>query len=216
MKRTGLIALSAFVTMVGCVANVPAPTQSAGGQGVGHGAVKLAPTTYRAAKGAKLQRAILAGGCFWGTEFHFRALPGVTATAVGYIGGTTSNPTYEQVCTHKSGHAEAVMVEFDTSKLAFRDVLARFWDVHNPCTLNSQGPDYGDNYRSAIFYLNDVQKAEAEKSMREAAPRFKRPIVTQLVKAPTFWLAEEYHQQYAEKTGKNHCPIDRRDHVGGG
>lgn len=177
--------------------------------------VRLAPTKYKPAPGAKLERAIVAGGCFWGTEYHFRHLDGVTATAVGYIGGKTKNPTYEDVCSHTTGHAEAVMVEFDTAKLTYAKVLEQHWQTHNPTTLNRQGPDFGDNYRSAIFTLSDDQMKVAEKSKADAQKMFNKPIVTQIAKAPTFWMAEDYHQQYAEKTGRNHCPIDRSNHIGG-
>lgn len=175
----------------------------------------LAPTSYKAPAGRPLQRAILAGGCFWGLEKHLRETPGVTATAVGFTGGTTKNPTYEDVCTGKTGHAEAVMVEFDPARLSYRQLIERFWQIHNPCTQDRQGPDIGNQYRSAIFYFNDQQKEVAEQSKKDSADLFKRPIVTQILPAAEFYMAEDYHQQYAEKTGRS-CAIDRSDHVGGG
>ncbi len=177
--------------------------------------VQLAATDYVAPEGRPLQRAVLAGGCFWGLEKHLRETPGITATAAGYIGGTTPNPTYEQVCTGKTGHAEAVLVEFDPARLSYRQLLERFWQIHNPCTINQQGPDRGTQYRSAIFTYNDQQQEIAEASKKESARLFKRPIVTEIVPAGEFYMAEDYHQQYAQKTGRA-CAIDRSDHVGGG
>ncbi|MDI9635642.1 peptide-methionine (S)-S-oxide reductase MsrA [Kamptonema cortianum] len=158
---------------------------------------------------------MVAGGCFWGTEYYLRQMNGVVATAVGYIGGKTDNPTYKEVCYEGTGHAEAVMVEFDANVVSYSAILDRFWQIHNPCTWNRQGPDIGSQYRSAIFYLNDEQKSIAEKSKKDAQKLFRRPIVTLIEKAPRFWMAEEYHQQYAEKTGKTSCPIDRSDHKDG-
>lgn len=177
--------------------------------------IKLAPTKYQSARDVQRQRAILAGGCFWGLEYHFRQVPGITATAVGFIGGKVPYPTYRQVCYENTGHAEAVLLEFDPTVISYGEILSQFWQLHNPCTLNRQGPDVGNQYRSAIFYLNDKQKQIAQESMSNAAELFKRPIVTQLVEAPQFYMAEDYHQQYAEKTGKAYCPIDRSDHIGG-
>lgn len=176
--------------------------------------IKLAPTRYQARPGVKVERAIFAGGCFWGLEKHFRETPGVTATAVGFIGGKTKNPTYKEVCYNDTGHAEAVLLEFDPAKISYKQLVERFWQIHNPCTLNRQGPDFGDQYRSGIYPLNDAQKEIAEQSKRDAAPLFKRPIVTEIVTGQTFYMAEDYHQQYSEKTGRA-CAIDRSDHVGG-
>lgn len=174
----------------------------------------LGATKFKTKPGAKLERAVLAGGCFWGLEKHFRETPGITATAVGFIGGKTKNPTYKEVCYDNTGHAEAVMVEFDTSQISFKQVLDRFWQIHNPCTLNSQGPDFGDQYRSAIFPLNADQQRIAEQSVKDAAPLFRRPIVTEINTGHMFYMAEDYHQQYSEKTGRA-CAIDRSDHKGG-
>lgn len=170
------------------------------------------PTQFKPAPGVKTQTAILAGGCFWGTEFHFRNTPGVTATAVGYIGGTLPDPTYQDVLYKNTGHAEATLVEFDPTVVTYRQILDRFWMTHNPCTPNRQGPDIGPQYRSEIFYLSEDQRQQAEASIKEAASLFKRPIVTKITKAPAFYYAEVYHQQYAEKTDKTSCPIDFTDH----
>lgn len=147
------------------------------------------------------QRAIFAAGCFWGVEANFKKIEGVISARVGYTGGHFSNPTYKKVCSHKTGHAEAVEITFDPSKVSYDDLLEIFWSIHDPTTLNRQGPDIGDQYRSAIFYLNEEQreKAESFKAKLEASKRFKNPIVTQIVSASDFWQAEEYHQQYVEK-----------------
>jgi peptide-methionine (S)-S-oxide reductase len=154
-------------------------------------------------------KATFAAGCFWGVEETFRSTPGVAATRVGYIGGHKDNPTYKEVCTDRTGHAEAVEVEFDPEKVKYTDLLNVFWENHDPTTLNRQGPDTGSQYRSAIFYHSDEQKAEAEKSRDEMAKsgRFKRPIVTQIVPADTFYEAEDYHQQYLAKRGLSHCHL---------
>ena len=151
------------------------------------------------------QRAIFGAGCFWGVEANFRKIDGVVSTRVGYTGGHFSTPTYKKVCSHKTGHAEAVEVTFDPSKISYDDLLEIFWSIHDPTTLNRQGPDIGDQYRSAIFYLNEEQreKAESFKAKVEATKRFKNPIVTQIVSASDFWQAEEYHQQYVEKSKNN-------------
>jgi len=177
--------------------------------------IKLATTKFKASPNAKLERAIVAGGCFWGTEKYMRLTPGITATAVGYIGGRTKNPTYKEISYENTGHAEATLVEFDPSQISYSQVLDRFWQIHNPCTLNSQGPDFGDQYRSAIYPLNETQRKIAEDSKQKAAPLFKRPIVTEITSGQTFYMAEDYHQQYSEKTGRA-CAIDRKDHKAGG
>ena len=148
-----------------------------------------------------IQKAIFAAGCFWGVEANFRKIEGVVSTRVGYTGGHFSNPTYKKVCSHKTGHTEALEVTFDPSKVSYDDLLEIFWSIHDPTTLNRQGPDIGDQYRSAIFYLNKEQKEKAEsfKAKLEASKRFKNSIVTQIVSASDFWQAEEYHQKYVEK-----------------
>jgi peptide-methionine (S)-S-oxide reductase len=142
-------------------------------------------------------------GCFWCSEDVFRKLKGVKSTAVGYMGGKLENPTYEQVCTDRTGHAEVVQVEFDPSSITFEEILKAFWSNHDPTTPNRQGPDVGTQYRSAVFFHDSEQEAAA-KSMRDELQNsglFRRKIVTEIVPASTFWKAEEYHQQYYEKCG---------------
>ena len=154
-------------------------------------------------------KATFAAGCFWGVEAAFRQLKGVTATTVGYIGGTMHDPTYHDVCTGRTGHAEAVQVEYDPSQVSYNDLLRVFWENHDPTTLNRQGPDVGTQYRSAIFFHSPEQEADA-KACKEAlakSGRFKRPIVTEIQPAPEFWQAEDYHQQYLEKRGQAHCHL---------
>jgi peptide-methionine (S)-S-oxide reductase len=154
------------------------------------------------------QLATFGAGCFWGVEAAFRKLNGVVSTAVGYMGGTLANPTYEDVCTDRTGHAEVVQVEFDPSRVSYDDLLRVFWENHDPTTLNRQGPDVGTQYRSAIFFHTPEQEAAARASKdRQASGRFARSIVTEITPAGTFWRAEEYHQQYLEKRGQASCHI---------
>lgn len=150
------------------------------------------------------ERATFAAGCFWGVEAAFRKIPGVMETTVGYIGGRHENPTYEDVCSGLTGHAEAVEVVYDPTKLSFQTLLETFWSCHNPTQLNQQGPDIGSQYRSAIFYHNEEQRAAAEESKErlERSGRYDRPIVTEIVPATEFHKAEDYHQQYFEKSGQ--------------
>lgn len=154
-----------------------------------------------------MAKATFAAGCFWGVEEAFRHTKGVTATAVGYTGGTTKDPSYKDVCTGRTGHAEAVEVEFDPAQVSYRELLAAFFQNHNPTTLNSQGPDFGTQYRSAIFYHDAEQEAEAREAIAtlEKSHIFKRPIVTEIKPAPDFYRAEEYHQQYLSKRGAASC-----------
>jgi len=153
------------------------------------------------------ETAIFAAGCFWGVEAVFRALAGVLQTEVGYTGGTTRNPTYKEVCTDTTGHAEAVRVIYNPKEITYQQLLDVFWKNHNPTQLNRQGPDIGTQYRSAIFYTNDTQKqqAEASKAQLEKSGKYKNPIVTQIVPATEFYRAEEYHQRYLEKRGLARC-----------
>ncbi len=151
--------------------------------------------------------ATFGAGCFWGVEATFRRLAGVTSTQVGYMGGEKLNPTYEDVCTDRTGHAEVLEVTFDPAVISFHDLLEVFWANHNPTTLNRQGPDVGAQYRSAIFFHSPEQEAEAKASRDAAQANFKKPIVTEIVAAKEFWRAEEYHQQYLEKRGLAHCHI---------
>ena len=156
-----------------------------------------------------MAKATFAAGCFWGVEDAFRQVKGVTSTTVGYTGGTTLNPTYKEVCTDRTGHAEAVEVEFDPNQVSYRELLALFFRSHDPTTLNRQGPDFGSQYRSAIFFHDAGQEKEAReaKAALEKAGIFKRPIVTQIVPAPEFYRAEDYHQQYFEKQGIRSCHL---------
>ena len=156
-----------------------------------------------------MAKAIFAAGCFWGVEATFRQLPGVISTRVGYTGGDYRNPTYKDVCTDRTGHAEAVEVEYDPTKLSFEQLLETFWENHDPTQLNRQGPDWGTQYRSAIFFTSTEQEAEAKasKAALEKSHRFNKPIVTQIVPASTFYQAEDYHQQYLEKKGLASCHI---------
>jgi peptide-methionine (S)-S-oxide reductase len=159
-----------------------------------------------------MAKAIFAAGCFWGVEDAFRQVKGVTSTTVGYIGGHTKNPTYKEVCTDTTGHAEAVEVEFDPAQVSYRELLAVFFQSHDPTQLNRQGPDYGKQYRSAIFYQDAEQEAAARESKEalDKAGVFKRPIVTQIVPASEFYRAEDYHQQYFEKQGIRSCHLPSR------
>jgi len=155
-------------------------------------------------------KATFGAGCFWGVEAAFRKTPGVTDTAVGYAGGTVENPTYEQVCTDKTGHAEVVQVEYDPEKVSYEQLLDVFWSSHDPTQLNRQGPDVGRQYRSVIFFHDDAQRAAAEKSKAalESSGKHSRPIVTEIEPAPTFHRAEDYHQRYLEKRGQTSCAIN--------
>ncbi|HLH40020.1 MAG TPA: peptide-methionine (S)-S-oxide reductase MsrA [Bryobacteraceae bacterium] len=154
-----------------------------------------------------MEKATFAAGCFWGVEATFRRLAGVQDTQVGYTGGHLPNPTYEDVCTDQTGHAEAVEITFDPQVIRYQDLLQVFWDSHDPTTKDRQGPDTGTQYRSAIFFHSPEQEKEARASLEEAQKRFPRPIVTQIVPASEFYRAEEYHQQYLEKRGLAHCHL---------
>ena len=156
-----------------------------------------------------MAKATFAAGCFWGVEATFRQIPGVISTRVGYTGGDFANPSYKDVCSDRTGHAEAVEVEFDPSKVGYDQLLNVFWENHDPTQLNRQGPDYGSQYRSAIFFHSPEQEREARASKEklQASGQFRRPIVTQIVPAVTFYEAENYHQQYLEKRGLASCHI---------
>jgi peptide-methionine (S)-S-oxide reductase len=155
-----------------------------------------------------MQQAIFAAGCFWGVQFYFDQVPGVTKTTVGYTGGHTENPSYEAVCTHTTGHAEAVLLEFEPEKVSYETLVRQFFRMHDPTQLNRQGPDVGDSYRTAIFYFDDAQKEIAEKIKKEIQPNFKQPIATEITKASKFWPAEDYHQKFTERTGRGMCHVD--------
>jgi peptide-methionine (S)-S-oxide reductase len=156
-----------------------------------------------------MAKATFAAGCFWGVEANFRRVMGVTSTSVGYTGGQLANPTYEAVCTDRTGHAEAIEVDYDPKQVRYDDLLEIFWATHDPTTPNRQGPDVGTQYRSAIFYHDADQEAAAiaSKERAEKSGRFRRPIVTQIVPAGVFYPAEDYHQQYYEKRGLKGCGI---------
>lgn len=153
--------------------------------------------------------ATFGAGCFWGIEAAFRKVPGVLDAAVGYSGGQTQNPTYRDVCTDTTGHAEVVQVTFDPEKVGYDQLLNVFWTIHDPTQVNRQGPDYGKQYRTAIFYHSPEQEAAAKKSKQalEASGKLRRPIATEITPAGTFWRAEEYHQRYLEKRGAASCHI---------
>lgn len=153
--------------------------------------------------------ATFGAGCFWGVEAAFRAVPGVVATTVGYSGGSFPNPTYHDVCTGRTGHAEVVQVEYDPARVSYQELLRTFWENHDPTTLNRQGPDHGTQYRSAIFFHTPEQQAAAlaSKQQLERAGTYKRPIVTEITPASAFYRAEEYHQQYLEKRGQASCRV---------
>jgi peptide-methionine (S)-S-oxide reductase len=156
-----------------------------------------------------MAKASFAAGCFWGVEAAFRQIDGVTATAVGYEGGAKPEPTYREVCDGDTGHAEAVEVDYDPERVSYDRLLDVFWENHDPTTLNRQGPDVGEQYRSAIFFHDAAQEKAARESKQklEASGRYRRPIVTQIVPAEKFWKAEDYHQQYLEKRGLASCKI---------
>ncbi|MDX2065153.1 MAG: peptide-methionine (S)-S-oxide reductase MsrA [Fimbriimonadaceae bacterium] len=189
------------------------PQKEAGPAGVGQVAVKKDVGTNPGAirdgwplkVGKNREVAMLSAGCFWGVEEWFRMQPGVVATAVGYAGGRVNNPTYQQVCYNNTGHAESVLVEFDTTKTSYAEILKAFWEWHNPTLVNRQGPDVGDQYRTAIWTFNQTQVDTALKSRQREQRNWNRPIATTVKPAPRFWMAEEYHQQYDEKTGKKSC-----------
>lgn len=156
-----------------------------------------------------MEKATFGAGCFWGVEAAFREIPGVVKTAVGFMGGTTENPSYRDVCNGNTGHAEVVQLEFDPTKVSYEQLLQVFWNIHNPTTLNRQGPDIGSQYRSVIFFhgANQERVAMASKEKLAQSKKYSQPIVTQILPAKAFYRAEEYHQQYFEKNGSAQCHI---------
>jgi peptide-methionine (S)-S-oxide reductase len=156
-----------------------------------------------------MEKATFGAGCFWGVEAEFREIPGVVDVAVGYEGGHTLNPTYKQVCTDQTGHAEVVEIDFDPAKVSYQTLVEAFWKLHDPTQVNRQGPDYGTQYRTAIFFHSPEQEqtARASKAALEASGKFRRPVATVIEPAQTFYRAEEYHQQYLAKRGIRHCHI---------
>jgi peptide-methionine (S)-S-oxide reductase len=151
------------------------------------------------------KRATFGAGCFWGVEAAFRQLDGVTQTRVGYAGGELEDPTYEDVCSHQTGHAEVVEVTYEDDKISYEDLLNVFWRKHNPTQRNRQGWDIGDQYRSVVFFHDEEQRAAAERSKEGEQSANRKPIVTQIESAPTFYEAEDYHQHYLEKRGRSSC-----------
>ena len=156
------------------------------------------------------EKATFAAGCFWGVEAEFRRIPGVTATRVGYTGGRTEDPTYEEVCSHTTGHAEAVEVTFDPEQVSYEQLLDVFWNAHDPTQLNRQGWDVGDQYRSAIFFHSPEQEEAALRTKAEVQARTRGQVVTLIEPAPEFYEAEDYHQQYLEKRGQASCHFGLR------
>jgi peptide-methionine (S)-S-oxide reductase len=217
-RRPAFVALAVVSALAGCeprpataskasTASVPTPAPERGRVGTAPGSVGRG-TPLRPAPGHEL--AAFAEGCFWGSENTFRHVRGVTATAVGYTGGHTKDPTYENVCDHTTGHAEAVLVEFDPKVVSYEKLLDVFWATHDPTTKNRQGPDIGDQYRSAIFTFTDAQRARAERSLSSEQKKHARAITTVIESAGPFYRAEDYHQQYDEKTGTESCPLPVR------
>jgi methionine-S-sulfoxide reductase len=153
------------------------------------------------------QTATFAAGCFWGVQFYFDQVPGVVNSRVGYTGGHTENPTYEEVCTHTTGHAEATELTYDPAKVSYETLVKQFFHMHDPTQLNRQGPDVGDSYRSAIFYHDDEQKNIAERVMQQQQKELDKPIVTQIVPVAEFYEAEAYHQKFTERTGQGMCHV---------
>lgn len=155
-----------------------------------------------------MNKVMFGAGCFWGVQFYFDQVPGVTKTLVGYSGGHTENPTYEDVCSHTTGHAQVVYLEYDEEKVSFETLLKQFFRMHDPTQLNRQGPDIGDNYRSVIYFYNSEQQKLAEKIRDETQNNFEDEIVTEIDKAKDFYVGEDYHQKYAEKTGRGICHVE--------
>jgi peptide-methionine (S)-S-oxide reductase len=155
------------------------------------------------------EKATFGAGCFWGVEATFREIPGVIDATSGYMGGTLDNPTYQDVCTDRTGHAEVVQVEYDPAKVSYEQLLDAFFKLHDPTQVNRQGPDFGKQYRSAIFYYSPEQEATARavKERLQKSGQFSKPIATEITPAATFWRAEDYHQRYLEKRGLRHCHI---------
>jgi peptide-methionine (S)-S-oxide reductase len=154
-----------------------------------------------------MEKASFAAGCFWGVEAAFRKIRGVHSAIVGYTGGSTENPNYKEVCTGRTGHAEAVEVDYDPQQVTYDELLEAFWDMHDPTTLNRQGPDIGAQYRSAVYCHSSEQEdlAKASKARLNSSGKLSKPVVTEITAASTFWKAEEYHQRYLEKHGVEHC-----------
>lgn len=209
MKQTSAAKAASLVLVVAALVTVAlaaASTQNTG-ENKKAGRQTARVVQKKAGKPVKMETASFGAGCFWGVEAAFRQIEGVSGTAVGYAGGTLKNPTYEDVCSGRTGHAEVVQVTYDPVKVNYNTLLKVFWENHDPTTLNRQGPDVGTQYRSAIFYSSPEQKAaaEASKVQQGQSGRFRKPIVTEISPASTFYKAEDYHQQYLEKRGLSSC-----------
>lgn len=213
-----VVALCMLVGAVGLVATAKVPVTQAdpGSEQIGNPALGKRPggvghgTPLKASGHDQL--AIFSQGCFWGVEERFRRVPGVVATAVGYTGGHTANPTYEDVCSDQTGHAESVLIEFDPAKVSYEQLLAVFWETHDPTSGNQQGPDVGTQYRSAIFTFDAAQQKAALASRDAEQKKLDAKITTEIAPAGPFWIAEDYHQQWDEKHGARSCPIPHRPH----
>ena len=211
------LSLSALAVLLACHAPSSAAADTSPPSPGGHSTAGIPVGTNPGHAGAGTplapadghQLAAFAEGCFWGSEDTFRHVAGVVAIAVGYTGGHTANPSYEDVCTHLTGHAETVLVEFDPKKVRYQELLQTFWDSHDPTTPNQQGPDIGDQYRSAIFTFTPEQAALARKSLADAQAHYKERITTEIEPMGRFWKGEAYHQQFDERTGRHSCPIPR-------
>ena len=209
------VAIAAAILGAGAIiARLPAPAAREERARIGNPALGTRPGnaghgTALVPSGAN-QLALFAQGCFWGAEERFRRVPGVVATAVGYAGGRTPNPTYEQVSGHGTGHAEAVLVEFDPAKVSYGELLAFFWRTHDPTSGDRQGPDRGSQYRSAIFTFGEEQAKAALASRAEEQKQLVDPITTEIAPAGPFWVAEDHHQQWDEKHGALSCPAPER------
>jgi peptide-methionine (S)-S-oxide reductase len=205
VKSAFVLAGIAMVGMV-CLGLKPPvePAAPAGSGNARHGLYLVKGITKEP---ARTEFAMFSAGCFWGVEQEFRKQKGVVATAVGYSGGTVANPSYEMVCSHTTGHAETVLLEYDPTVVTYKQLLKNFWDMHDPTQGNRQGPDVGDNYRSAVWYFNSTQKQEAleSKNALQHSGELDGPITTQISPAGKFYKAEEYHQQYAEKGNPIYC-----------
>jgi len=208
--------LLAFGLAVVAAANISTPARAIGGEKAMIGNPSLGTKPGNVGHGAPLvatgkdQLAIFAQGCFWGVEERFRKVPGVVATAVGYTGGRTRDPSYEEVSAHGTGHAEAVLVEFDPAKVSYAELLQFFWRTHDPTSGDRQGPDRGSQYRSAIFTFGPEQQAAALASRDAEQQRLADRITTEIAPAGPFWIAESYHQQWDERHGSLSCPLPHR------
>ena len=216
MKRAWLLGCGFLFACHGAASSAApesASTTTGGSQAAAAQQVHVGTDPGHAGNGTPLtptgndQLAAFAAGCFWGVEDAFRHVPGVVSTAVGYAGGHTEHPTYEDVCTHTTGHAETVLVEFDPAKVSYEKLVKVFFAIHDPTQVNRQGPDFGSNYRSVIFYFTPEEQKTAEAAKIAKTTELKEPVATQIVTMAPFWKAEAYHQQYSERTGDHSCPI---------